>query len=113
MAFDVTADAYGRFMGRWSEQLSGQLADLAGVAPGQRVLDVGCGPGVLTTVLVDRVGADHVRAVDPSEPFVAAARGAGSRASTSAGPPPRTCPSPTVRSTRRWRSSSCTSWPTR
>ncbi len=74
MAFDVTADAYGRFMGRWSEQLSGPLADLAGVAPGQRVLDVGCGPGVLTTVLVDRVGADHVHAVDPSEPFVAAAR---------------------------------------
>ena len=71
--FNVAADAYDRFMGRYSTLLSPQMADLAGVAPGQRVLDVGCGPGALTAVLVDRVGADHVTAVDPSEPFVAAA----------------------------------------
>jgi SAM-dependent methyltransferase len=74
MGFDVAADAYDRFMGRYSVQLSPQLADLAGVEPGQRVLDVGCGPGALTTELVARVGADKVAAVDPSEPFVAAAR---------------------------------------
>lgn len=36
--------------------------------------DVGCGPGALTGVLVERLGADHVRAVDPSEPFVEACR---------------------------------------
>ena len=40
---------------------------------GQRVLDVGCGPGALTAELVERVGARSVAAVDPSEPFVAAA----------------------------------------
>jgi SAM-dependent methyltransferase len=39
-----------------------------------RVLDVGCGPGALTNVLVERLGADAVAAVDPSETFVAAAR---------------------------------------
>lgn len=71
--FNVAADAYDRFMGRYSTLLSPQMADLAGVAPGHRALDVGCGPGALTAVLVDRVGADHVTAVDPSEPFVAAA----------------------------------------
>ena len=71
--FNVAADAYDRFMGRYSTLLSPQMADLAGVAPGQRVLDVGCGPGALTAILVGRVGADHVTAVDPSEPFVAAA----------------------------------------
>jgi SAM-dependent methyltransferase len=38
------------------------------------VLDVGCGPGSLTAELVSRVGAAAVAAVDPSEPFVAAAR---------------------------------------
>jgi SAM-dependent methyltransferase len=38
------------------------------------VLDVGCGPGALTSVLVARVGSDRVAAVDPSEPFVAAVR---------------------------------------
>jgi SAM-dependent methyltransferase len=74
MSFDVAADAYDRFMGRFSGQLSAQLADLAGVRHGQRVLDVGCGPGALTSELVARVGADNVSAVDPSEPFVEAAR---------------------------------------
>jgi ubiquinone/menaquinone biosynthesis C-methylase UbiE len=74
MGFDIAADAYDRFMGRYSVQLSPQLADLAGIEPGQRVLDVGCGPGALTTELVARVGAGNVSAVDPSEPFVAAAR---------------------------------------
>lgn len=73
MMFEVAADAYDRFMGRYSQQLSAQLADLAGVRAGQRVLDVGCGPGALTAELVGRVGADAVSAVDPSEAFVAAA----------------------------------------
>jgi SAM-dependent methyltransferase len=74
MGFDVAAESYDRFMGRYSTLLSPQLADLAGVAAGQRVLDVGCGPGALTAELVRRVGAEHVAAVDPSEPFVAAVR---------------------------------------
>jgi len=72
MSFDVAAEAYDRFMGRYSVPLSPQLADLAGVMAGQQVLDVGCGPGALTTELVRRVGAASVAAVDPSEPFVAA-----------------------------------------
>jgi len=73
VSFDVTADAYDRFMGRYSVGLAAQMADLAGVAQGQRVLDVGCGPGALTHELVTRLGADAVAAVDPSESFVAAA----------------------------------------
>jgi len=72
MSFDVAAEAYDRFMGRYSVPLSPQLADLASVTAGQHVLDVGCGPGALTSELVRRVGAGNVAAVDPSEPFVAA-----------------------------------------
>jgi SAM-dependent methyltransferase len=74
MSFDVAAESYDRFMGAWSSELAPQLADFAGVAAGRRVLDVGCGPGALTTELVRRVGPTNVAAVDPSEPFVAAAR---------------------------------------
>ena len=74
MSFDVAAEAYDRYMGKYSVQLAPQLADFAGVRAGQRVLDVGCGPGALTAELVARVGASAVAAVDPSEPFVAAAR---------------------------------------
>jgi SAM-dependent methyltransferase len=74
MSFAVAADAYDRFMGRYSVLLAPQLADFAAVAAGQRVLDVGCGPGALTAELVGRLGPAAVAAVDPSEPFVAAAR---------------------------------------
>ena len=74
MTFDVAADAYDRFMGRYSTLLSPQMADLAGAQAGQRALDVGCGPGALTSELVSRLGAASVAAVDPSEPFVVAAR---------------------------------------
>lgn len=54
--------------------LAAPLTDLASLRPGQRVLDVGSGPGALTAELVSRLGVDAVAAVDPSEPFVAAAR---------------------------------------
>jgi SAM-dependent methyltransferase len=74
VSFDVPADAYLRFMGRYSGPLALQLLDLVGVEPGSRVVDVGCGPGVLTAPLVERCGADHVAAVDPSEPFVESVR---------------------------------------
>jgi SAM-dependent methyltransferase len=72
VSFEVAAASYDRFMGRYSRHLAPQLADLAGVAAGMRVVDVGCGPGALTAHLLER-GAD-VAAVDPSEPFVTAAR---------------------------------------
>jgi SAM-dependent methyltransferase len=72
--FATPASAYDRFMGRWSRLLAPQLADLAGVRNGHRVLDVGCGPGALLTELVGRLGADAVSGVDPSESYVLAAR---------------------------------------
>jgi SAM-dependent methyltransferase len=74
MSFEVTADAYARFMGRFSEPLAATFADFAGVAREGRALDVGCGPGALTAVLADRLGPGAVAAVDPSAMFVAALR---------------------------------------
>lgn len=73
MSFTVAAD-YDRFMGRYSTLLAPPFADLAGVAPSQTALDVGCGPGALTGELVSRLGVEAVSAVDPSGPFVDAVR---------------------------------------
>jgi SAM-dependent methyltransferase len=72
-AFD-DADAYDRFIGRYSAVLAPQLVDLGGVGPGQNVLDVGSGPGAVTGELVRRLGPEWVSALDPSEAFVAAVR---------------------------------------
>ncbi|HEY0937797.1 MAG TPA: hypothetical protein VGD91_29160 [Trebonia sp.] len=38
MSFDVSSGAYLQFMGRYSEPLAGQFADLAGIRRGQRAL---------------------------------------------------------------------------
>jgi SAM-dependent methyltransferase len=74
MSFDVAPDAYGRFMGRFSEPLAHLFAHDTHLTPGDRALDVGCGTGALTARLVERLGVEQVSAVDPSEPFVAATR---------------------------------------
>ena len=74
VSFDVSAGSYLRFMGQYSELLAARFADLPGVRRGQRVLDVGCGPGALTAELVNRAGAGAVSAVEPSASFAAAVR---------------------------------------
>jgi SAM-dependent methyltransferase len=69
-----SATSYDRFMGRYSRPLARDFAAYAGLRPGQRALDVGCGPGALTGVLVETLGSSAVAAVDPSPAFVEAAR---------------------------------------
>ena len=59
-------------MGRYAEPLARAFGAFAGVEAGDKVLDVGCGPGALTAHLLS-VGAE-VAAVDPSPPFVDAIR---------------------------------------
>jgi SAM-dependent methyltransferase len=72
--FRASAEAYDRHVGRYGAQLAEALIGFAGVEPGMRALDVGCGPGALTAALAGRLGAANVHAVDPSEPFAAACR---------------------------------------
>jgi SAM-dependent methyltransferase len=68
------AEAYDQHVGRYGAQLARALIGVAGVRPGQRALDVGCGPGSLTSALADVLDAGNVAAVDPSAPFVEACR---------------------------------------
>lgn len=70
----TSAVSYDRFMGRFSIPLGHEFLELVAPEPGSSALDVGCGPGALTQLLVDRLGSDQVSAVDPSQQFVDAAR---------------------------------------
>lgn len=74
MSFDVAAGEYDRYMGDWSKLVAPPFADFAGIRPPWRVLDVGCGPGALVGELLTRLERAGVAAVDPSRPFVDAAR---------------------------------------
>ena len=72
--FQTPAEAYDRHIGRYGPALARALIETAGVRPGGRALDVGCGPGALTTELVSVLGAERVTAVDPSAGFAEACR---------------------------------------
>lgn len=72
MSFAVSAEAYDRFMGRFSAPLADALVAEAGITAGTRVLDVGSGPGALSRALLDVVGPGRVVAVDPEPGFVEA-----------------------------------------
>lgn len=74
VSFTVGTGAYGRHVGRYGAALSIAHADAIAVAGGDCALDVGCGPGTLLAEFAGRLGADRVAGVDPSEPFVEAAR---------------------------------------
>jgi SAM-dependent methyltransferase len=74
VTFAVPAEAYDRFVGRYSYGLCDALSRLAELGPDSRVLDVGAGSGAGTRRLVELGGPERVAAVEPSEPFVAALR---------------------------------------
>lgn len=68
------ATAYERFMGRWSAQLAPRFLDEVGMPAPRRVLDVGSGTGNLAREVAERFPGTTVIGVDPSVPFVDAAR---------------------------------------
>jgi SAM-dependent methyltransferase len=71
-SFEKPAAAYDGFVGRYSHSLALALVEQVRPEPGWRALDVGCGPGGLSAVLADLLGAGNVAAADPSEQFARA-----------------------------------------
>jgi ubiquinone/menaquinone biosynthesis C-methylase UbiE len=68
--FRTSPAAYDGHIGRYGPS----SLRASGGRRGDRVLDVGCGTGLLTAELAAVAGGDHVAAIDPSEPFVDACR---------------------------------------
>lgn len=61
----ATGASYDAFMGRYSAALAPKFIATLALKPGQRALDVGCGPGALTAALVAALGASAAPACDP------------------------------------------------
>ena len=59
--------AYERYMGVWSQLVAGQFLDWLAPPPNGRWLDVGCGNGAFTEMIVERSAPAFVAGVDPAE----------------------------------------------
>ena len=68
------AEAYDRFMGRWSKRLAPVVTDFAALPEEGNILDLGCGTGALSFVIAERKPRSHVVGVDLSQQYVAFAR---------------------------------------
>ena len=66
--------AYERYMGRWSRLAGETFLDWLAPQSGWRWLDVGCGNGAFTEMLVERCAPVSVHGIDPSEGQLAYAR---------------------------------------
>jgi len=68
------ASGYEQLMGRWSRLLAPAFLDFAGLAAGEKILDVGCGTGSLTFELAKHPDLSRISAIDFSPTFVEAAQ---------------------------------------
>jgi SAM-dependent methyltransferase len=73
-SFFTDGDAYERFMGRWSRAAGVQFLDWLALPAGLRWLDVGCGTGAFTELLLARCAPAQVDGIDPSEDQIGYAR---------------------------------------
>ena len=66
--------AYERYMGAWSQLVGDAFLEWLAPEPGLRWLDVGCGSGAFTEMLVHRCAPASIDGIDPSEEQLAFAR---------------------------------------
>lgn len=64
-------DPYEQFMGRWSRLIGVQFLEWLAAPPQKSWLDLGCGTGVLTQLMLERNDPAHVTAIDQSATFIA------------------------------------------
>ena len=66
--------AYEQFMGRWTRAIGTIFLDWLAPPTDARWLDIGCGTGVFTDLIVSTCSPATVVAIDPSEPQIEVAR---------------------------------------
>src|SRR6516225_992274 len=59
--------AYERMMGNWSRRAGNIFLDWLAAPPGLKWIDVGCGNGAFTELIVERWAPVEVQGIDPSE----------------------------------------------
>ena len=83
-SYDALTDPYDRFVGRYSGRYVERIAYLAEFGPGDRVLDVGTGTGIVALHAAHWVGeSGRVTGIDLSEGMLAHARAKADRAKLS------------------------------
>ena len=73
VTFDAAAD-YERFMGAWSRAIGETFLAWLGAPPAARWLDVGCGSGAFSELIVHRTAPTSLTGIDPSPEQIAYAR---------------------------------------
>jgi ubiquinone/menaquinone biosynthesis C-methylase UbiE len=59
--------SYERYMGDWSRRAGNIFLDWLSAPPGLKWIDVGCGNGAFTELIVERCAPIEVQGIDPSE----------------------------------------------
>jgi SAM-dependent methyltransferase len=66
----ASGDAYEPYVGRWSRLVAREFVSWIAVPPGRRWLDIGCGTGALSQIILDQAAPQSLLGIDPSEGYV-------------------------------------------
>src|SRR5437870_4139517 len=67
-------DAYEPYVGRWSRRVARVFLDWVAAPAGSAWLDVGCGTGALSQIIVEHSAPQVVVGIDPSDAYISYAR---------------------------------------
>jgi SAM-dependent methyltransferase len=73
-SFFTDGQAYEQLMGRWSRVAGEVFLDWLSLPKGLNWLDVGCGTGAFTELVIDRCAPSNICAIDPAQDQIAYAR---------------------------------------